>query len=192
MRTELSLAACLLFGAGACAAYAQADNLEPFLSPMSHPICGLNPDFDERPLNVPTLPFATCRTLAIGYSVNESYPDPGVDALSKLIDAMFGAGVWDQRFEPMNGLPLECKPARPLGFPQGPPRVPICTRQRIQYYLKQFEARPDVSSFRSLEARLRDLDLKDNATVQKLRQAIAAIQVAGPSISFDEISELLK
>lgn len=185
---QLTLAAYLLFG-GACA---QADNLKPFITQMPHPICGYNPDFDERPRNVPTMPFATCRSLAIGYSAAESYPDPGVDALSKLIIAMSETGGWDQRFGPLQQLRLECRPARPLGFPQGPASVPICTRQRVQDFLRQYEAQPVVRPFKSFEARLRELDLKDSATVQKLLQAAAAVRVAGLSITFDEIAELLK
>lgn len=185
---QLALAACLLFG-GACA---QADNLEPFVSQMPHPICGYNPDFDERPSNVPKAPFKTCGSLAIGYGAAESYPDPGVDALSKLIIAMSEAGGWDQRFGPLQQIRLECRPARPLGFPQCPASVPICTRQSVQDSIRQYEAQPVVRSFKSFEARLREIDLKDSATVQKLLQAAAAVRVAGLSITFDEIAELLK
>lgn len=112
---QLILASCSLFG-GVCV---QADNLEPFVGQVSHPICGFNDAFEHHQ-SVPAMPFVKCRTLAIGYSVHESYPDPGVDALSKLLIAIADSGVWDFRFAPLNEFPLECQIGIPLGSPPDP------------------------------------------------------------------------
>lgn len=185
---QLTLVGYLLLGG----AYAQADNLERFTMPMPHPICGYNVDFDERPRNVPTLPFATCRSLAIGYGADMSYADPGLDALSKLLVALSDTGGWEQRSGSLQEFRLQCRPALPLGFPPGSASVPLCTRKLVQNVFRQYEAQPVVSSFKSFEARLRELDLKDSATVQKLLQAAVAVRIAGPSITFNEVEELLK
>jgi hypothetical protein len=78
-------------------AFAQG-NLDPFvMGPVMHPLCGLNPTFDDSPAFPPNPPFASCTTLAIGYSIAASYPDKGVDALSKLIVALSESSGWDER-----------------------------------------------------------------------------------------------
>lgn len=171
------------------------DNLLPFLPGLMfpHPICGINPNFDGQPKNIPTTPFAMCRTLALGYSAKVSYPDPGVDALSKLIVALAQADSWEQRFKPVSEPPLNCRPARPLGM-GGPsmPGVPVCTLNLVRTYLADYDSQPIVQDFRRFEKSLRQLNLSDAATVEKVRQAVAIIRATGSSITFKEVADLLE
>ena len=185
-------------------ALAQAeDNLRPFLQkgPMfPHPICGINPNFDGQPKNFPPpAPFATCLTLAHGYGVDKSYADPGVEALAKLLIALAGAGGWEQLFKPVSEPPLNCRQALPPGvhvpaFPGAPatPQGPVCTLSLVRSYLADYDSQPIVKDFRRFEKNLRRLNLSDNATVEKVRQATAVIQATGSSITFKDVAELLE
>lgn len=208
------LGSCLLFGS----VYVQADNLEPFVLYASHPICGYNPAFDQLQ-SASAMPFAKCRTLAVGYNVGESYPDPGVDALSKLIIAIADAGGWDFHFAPLNQLPLECQIRIPLGSSTGDipvpdlgtipapgfgaipatpapysaaARFPPCTVTMLKDYVDKYNAQPIVVSAKRFEQCLLKLDLDNSDTVQQLLKITAVIKVAGTFITLDEITELLQ
>jgi hypothetical protein len=174
-------------------AKAQEDNLRPFLQflLLPHPICGINPNFDGLSKNIP--PFDRCYTLALGYSAEESYPDPGVDALSKLIVALSEAGGWDQRFGPVSKPPLNCKPANPFSV-SGPAMHdgPICTVSFVQGYLLAYNRQPIVNDFRRFERNLRRLNLSDQSAVDKVKQAVAVIRATGPSITFKDVADLLE
>lgn len=172
------------------------DNLRPFLQGVMmfpHPICGINPNFDGQPKNIPPPLFATCTTLAVGYGADNSYPDPGVDALAKLLIALAQAGSWEQRLKPLSVPPLNCRPALPLGFGGGEmPGVPVCTLSLVRSYLSDYDSRPIVQDFRRFEKNLRQLNLSDAATVVKVRQAVAIIRATGSSITFKDVADLLE
>lgn len=212
MRLAQSMvASCLLFGC----VYVQADNLEPFVGQTSHPICGYNPAFENQQ-SAPATPFEKCRTLAVGYGIDKSYPDPGVDALSKLLIAIGDSGGWDFRFAPLNQFPLKCQIGIPLDSPAGPipapdlgaipapgytpapaphpagANLPPCTGKMLKDYVDQYNAQPIVSSAKRFEESLRRLDLNNSDTVQKLLKTTAVIKITGNSITLDEITELLE
>lgn len=174
-------------------AQAQEDNLRPFFQflLLPHPICGINPNFDGQSKNIP--PFNRCYTLALGYSIEESYPDPGVDALSKLIVALSEAGGWDQRFGPVSKPPLNCRPATLFGM-GGPAmqEVPVCTLSFVQQYLLAYNRQPIVNDFRRFERNLRRLNLSDQSDLDKVKQAIAVVRATGPSITFKDVADLLE
>tara|TARA_Y100000815_G_scaffold174676_1_gene158943 strand:+ start:4892 stop:5491 length:600 start_codon:yes stop_codon:yes gene_type:complete len=198
--------------------YVQADNLEPFVLYASHPICGYNPAFDHLQ-SAPAMPFAKCRTLAVGYDVSKSYPDPGVDALSKLLIAIADAGGWDFYFAPLNQIPLECQIRFPLYSPTGhipvpdvgnipapgfgaipatpspysaAAQFPPCTVKMLKDYVDKYNAQPIVDSVKRFEQCLLRLDLDNSDTVQQLLKITAVIKVAGTFITLDEITELLE
>lgn len=168
------------------------DNLRHFVDEGVHPLCGINPSFDDKPHNIPLPPFARCRTLATGYSIKESYPEPGVDALSKLILAISNAGGWEQRFGPLNRPQLSCRPARPLGM--GTPGAPlqVCTVGFLQAYIADYENQAIVAQFRRVEQSIRRLNLSDQATIAKVKQAVAVVRATGPEITFEDVAQLLE
>lgn len=169
------------------------DNLAEFVpGQISHPICGIDPTFDSAPKFPPPPPFATCRTLAAGFSIAESYPDKGVDALSKLIVALGDGSNWETRFAPLGGAPLTCRPALPLGIgPKAAPE-PICTVAIVQSYLATYNQQKDVVEFRKLERRVQALDLTDADAVDKILQAAAVVRAGGSSVTFGDVAELLE
>lgn len=178
----------------ACAA---EDNLRYFVGVGPHPVCGINPAFDGQPKNVPPPPFASCRTLAPGYGAEKSYPDPGVDALSKLIVALAEVGGWEKRFGPLNQMFLECRPAMPLGLgpmsPNGPAsQWPICTVSLVQSFLARYDSQAAVQGFKKMERSLRRLDLTQQGSINKLKQAEAVVRSSGGQVTFGEVAELLE
>lgn len=181
----------LLLASGFVAAQ---DNLRHFIGESWHPLCGINPSFDGQPANVPPPPFAKCRTLAIGFGADKSYPDQGVDALAKVIVALADSGGWEPRFGPLNQMMLKCRPALPLGFPvpAASANVPVCTVAIVNSYLTEYNAQPLVKAFRRFERNVRRLDLSEQKSVAKLRQAEAVIRATGASITFDDVAELLE
>lgn len=185
----------LLFWAIPILAKAQG-NLATFLKGVPlppHPICGINPSFDGQPKNVPPPPFATCYTLALGYGAEASYPDPGIDALAKLIVSLSEAGGWEARFRPVSEPPLKCWPALPLGIgPPAPPGTPICTVTFVNDYLTKYNSQPIVKDFKRFERNIQQLKLSDSVTVQKLLQAVAVVRATGPSITFKDVADLIE
>lgn len=168
------------------------DNLRYFVGEAPHPLCGINPSFDGNPQNVPPPPFAKCRTLAIGYGIDKSYPDPGVDALSKLIVAISDAGGWEQRFGSLSKPPLNCRLTLPRGMGTPGAPLPLCTVGFVKAYLVAYDNQPLVLAFRRVERSIQRLDLLNQATIDKVKQAEAVVRATGPKITFRDVAELLE
>lgn len=173
-----------------------ADNLSPFTQSMPHPICGINPDFDGNPRDIPVPPFASCRSLAPGFGSEKSYSDPGTDALSKLIVALGTVGGgFTKQFGPLSQMPLECRPPLPQGmgrFPGPVSQLPVCTVEFLQSFLSRYNSQPVVKEFRRMETRLKQLDLSEASSINKLKQAEVVVRASGGNVTFDEIADLLK
>jgi hypothetical protein len=184
-------------GAAPLVALAQ-DNLAQFIPyPAPHPMCGFNDKMNEKVHTQLVQPFAICRTLAAGYSVEVAYPDPGTDALAKLILALSSTqSEWGQRYWSLGQPMLDCRPAGPDLFGGPPPGAqnvpPVCTAARVQTYLAQYDARPEVKEFRRMESAMRKLNLASSAAVVKLKQASAVVQAAGAAATFKDVAELLE
>ena len=185
MKYVAALMVCLAYGKATA-----ADNLAPFVGQAWHPVCGMNSAFDGKPKNIPTPPFNACRTLAVGYQANNSYTEAGIDALSKFIVAMGNAGTWEQRFAELSP-PLKCRPAMPLGFGQPGGNLPICTVEFVSGFLSSFRATPTIADFIALEKTIKGLDLSNQATIEKLKQATVVVRATGQTITFKDMTELL-
>ncbi|WJW84119.1 hypothetical protein QVH39_12600 [Enterobacter pseudoroggenkampii] len=190
------------------------DNLREFSVPMALPFCGAATD---NPSGV--IPFATCRTLIGGFSINAKYSNKGVDALAKLIEAISVTGQSRDRFESLAAEPLTCElipkpgtyieppppapgsgenpsvgigsPPPPPPPPQGMPSLP-CKEDDISSYLSNYNNRPDVQAYRQFEQMINLLDLTDVNDVLKIKKATVIIQATGSSITFSEINALLQ
>lgn len=190
------------------------DNLREFTVPMVLPFCGAATD---NPSGVK--PFATCRTLIGGFSINAKYSDKGVDALAKLIEAISVTGQSRDRFESLTAEPLTCQlipkpgtyieppppapgsgesPSVGIGSPPPPPPPPQgmtsqpCMEDDISSYLSNYNNRPDVQAYRQFEQLINFLDLTDDNDVLKIKKATVIIQATGSSITFSEINALLQ
>ncbi|WP_130993748.1 hypothetical protein [Klebsiella variicola] len=190
------------------------DNLREFTVPMVLPFCGAATD---NPSGVK--PFATCRTLIGGFSINAKYSDKGVDALAKLIEAISVTGQSRDRFESLTAEPLTCQlipkpgtyieppppapgsgesPSVGIGSPPPPPPPPQgmtsqpCMEDDISSYLSNYNNRPDVQAYRQFEQLINFLDLTDGNDVLKIKKATVIIQATGSSITFSEINALLQ
>jgi hypothetical protein len=62
----------------------------------------------------------------------------------------------------------------------------------VKAYLNEYDLLPIVVEFRKFEGSVKALNLSDDADMDKVLQATAAVQATGPSISFQDVSELLK
>lgn len=173
-----------------------ADNIRPFTEKHPHPVCGINPYFDEVPRNVPISPFATCRTLAMGFGAETEYPDPGTTALARLIVAIAEASSWDKMFGPLNTMVLNCRPNMPVGLEPMPGTpsadVPICTRAVLKSFLQRYNQQEVVRGFKQFERNVQQLDLSGGISISKLRQAEAMVRAAGGTATFADIAEVLE
>ncbi len=173
-----------------------ADNLKPFTGIYPHPVCGINPQFDDRQRNMPLSPFASCRTLVLGAQVEKSYPDPGTEAMGKLIMTIAETSGWEKMFGPLSRMPMNCRPNLPLGL--GPlPNTPgadwpVCSVAFVRDFLIRYNRQGEVIGFKKFERSLSSLDLSMKENVAKLQLAEAAVRAAGGSASFDDIAELLQ
>lgn len=190
------------------------DNLREFSVPRDLPFCGSAID---NPSGVK--PFATCRTLIGGFSINAKYSDKGVDALAKLIEAISATDQSRDRFESLAAKPLTCElrrkpgtyieppppapgsggsPSFGIGFPPPPPPPPQgmtsqpCMEDDIRSYLSNYNNRPDVRNYRQFEQLINLLNLTDANDVLKIKKATVIIQATGSSITFTEIIALLQ
>ena len=174
------------------------DNLRYFVPAFPHPVCGINPAFDGKSnRGRPKFPFASCHTLAIGYGADKSYPDPGVDALSKLIIALSEVGGWEKRFGPLNQMVMECRP--PMSLSRGPGlqsdpanQWPFCTVNFVQSFLSRYNSQPVVEGFKKMEWNMKRLDLTQQSSINKLKQAEAVVLSSGGQVTFSEVAELLE
>lgn len=175
--------------------YAQ-DNLQQFIGAQPHPVCGMNPAFDDQARNVPIHPFLACRTLAVGFSSDTSDPDPGVDAFVKFIASIHETVGWEQKFGPLSQMPLDCRPNMPLGLgplPGSPgAQLPVCTVRYIQAFFSRYNSQSVVQGFKQMEGILRRLDLTQQSSVAKLQRAAAVVRATGGQATFAEIAEVLQ
>jgi len=172
------------------------DNLQRFIGVMPHPVCGMNPAFDDQARNVPIHPFSACRTLAVGFSADASYPDPGVDALAKLIAGIAETAGWEKKFGPLSQMQLDCRPKMPLGLDPMPgspgAQLPVCTVSYVQAFFSRYNSQPVVQGFKQMEGILRRLDLKQQSSVAKLKRAESVVRATGGQATFAEIAEVLQ
>lgn len=172
------------------------DNLRHFLGLTQHPVCGINPAFDGQPRNVPTPLFASCRTMALGISLADPYPDPGVNAIAKLIIAISETAGWEAKFGPLSTLPLNCRLNVPLGLGPTPndqtANWPICTLRFVTEFLVKYNQQPVVQGFKKFERNLNQINLSQQSNITKIRQAEAIVRASGGQATFEEIGALIQ
>lgn len=190
-----SLLALLFILAGAD--YTHANNvLSNFVFPVVHPICGLNPDFDNTNQSNNIAPFNKCLTLAMGAGVDKTYADPEILLVANLIMLVMSNGGWEKSFESTNQISLGCrmkKNADPTLTPlPGTEDIPFCTKELISEKLATYNQIPQVIDVKKFDMSLQAIDINDENHLLRLKQAVAVAQASDGALELSEVIDLLQ